>query len=167
MTAKTRWQGRMNFETEDGWLKPLQFAEEVEEQESGEDGDATDPLAAVGGFLEGQALEVHAVDAGDDECGDRDGAEDGEDLHDFVGAVGYRGEVDVEGVVEEVALGFDRVKQAGDVVVSVADVRLVVGVDYGVGVALEVERGIAGVDEDAAEIDEFALDGEDGLQDLG
>ena len=122
---------------------------------------------AVGGVLKGQALEVHAVDAGDGECGNRDGAEDGEDLHDLVGAVGDRGEVDVEGVVEEVALGFDRVEEAGDVVVGVADVGLVVGVDDGVGVALEVERGVAGVDEDAAEVDELALDGEDGLQNLG
>ena len=27
--------------------------------------------------------------------------------------------------------------------------------------------GIAGIDEDAAEVDEFALDGEDGLEDFG
>ena len=52
-------------------------------------------------------------------------------------------------------------------VVGVANVGLVVGVDDGVGVALEVERGVAGVDEDAAQIDELALDGEDGLQNLG
>ena len=100
-------------------------------------------------------------------AGQGDRAEDGEDLHDFVGAVGDGGEVDVEGVVEEVALGFYGVEEAGDVVVGVADVGLVVGVDDGVGVALEVERGVAGVDEDAAEVDEFALDGEDALQNFG
>ena len=52
-------------------------------------------------------------------------------------------------------------------IVDVADVGLLFGVDDGVGVALEVERGVTGVDEDAAEIDELALDGEDGLEDLG
>ena len=118
---------------------------------------------AVGGVLERQAFEVHAVDAGDGERGNGDGAEDGEDLHDFVGAVGDRGEIDVEGVVEQVALGFDGVEETGDVVVGVADVGLVVGVDDGVGVALEMKRGVAGVDEDAAEIDELALDGEDAI----
>ena len=150
-----------------GGLEPLQFAEDVEKEEGGDDGDAADPLGAVGGVLEGQALEIHAVDAGDGESWQDDGAEDGENLHDFVGAVGYRGEVDVEGVVEEVALGFDGVKQTGDVVVGVANVGLVVRVDDGAGVALQMERGVAGVDEDAAEVDEFAFDGEDGLQDLG
>ena len=50
-------------------LEPLQFAEEVEEDDGGEDGDAADPLGAIGGVLEGQALEVHAVDAGDGEGG--------------------------------------------------------------------------------------------------
>jgi len=53
------------------------------------------------------------------------------------------------------------------VVVGVANVGLVVRVDDGAGVALQMERGVAGVDEDAAEVDEFAFDGEDGLQDLG
>src|ERR1700755_849995 len=102
-------------------LKPPEFAEEVEKEESCDGGDAADPLGAIGGFLEGQAFEVHAVDAGDGECWKDDGAEDGEHLHDFVGAVGDGREVDVEGVVEEVALGLYGVEQAGDVVVGVAD----------------------------------------------
>jgi hypothetical protein len=55
-------------------LEPLQFAEDVEEEGGGEDGDAADPLGAVGGFLKGQALEVHAVDAGDGERWDGDGS---------------------------------------------------------------------------------------------
>ena len=87
-------------------LEPLQFAEDVEEEEGGDDGDAADPLGAVGGVLEGQALEIHAVDAGDAERRQGDGAKDCQDLHDFIGAVGDRGEIDVEGVVEEVALSF-------------------------------------------------------------
>ncbi len=119
------------------------------------------------GVLEGQALEVHAVDAGDGEHWNGDGAKDGENLHDFVGAVGDGGEVDVEGVVEEIALGFDGVEQTGDVVVGVAEIGLMLGVDDGAGVALEMEAGIASIDEDTTEVDEFALDGEDGLEDFG
>src|SRR5882757_9703657 len=108
-------------------LKPPEFAEEVEKEESCDDGDAADPLGAVRGFLEGQAFKVHAVDTGYGECWKDDGTEDGEDLHDFVGAVGDGREIDVEGVVKQVALGFYGVEQAGDVVVGVADVGLVVG----------------------------------------
>ena len=122
-----------------GPSEPLQFAEDVEEEEGGDDGDATDPLGAVGRFLEGQTFEVHAVDAGDGESRDGDGTEDGEHLHDFVGAIGDGRQVDIEGVVEEIALGFDGVEEACDVVVGIADVGLVVGVDDGVGVALKVE----------------------------
>jgi hypothetical protein len=148
-------------------LEPLQLAEDVEEDGGGDEGDAADPFGSVRGVFEGKAFEVHAVDAGDGQHREGDGAEDGEDLHDLVGAVGDRGEIDIEGVVEEVALSFDRVEKAGDVVVGVADVRLTLGVDDGVGVALEVERGVTGVDQDAAEVDELALDSEDGLQDRG
>ena len=52
-------------------------------------------------------------------------------------------------------------------VVGVADEGLVVVVDDGVGIALEMEGGVAGIDEDAAEVDQLTLDGEDGLEDLG
>jgi hypothetical protein len=147
-------------------LEPLEFAEDKKQGDGGEDEDAAYPLGSVRRIFKGKALEVHAVDAGDGQGGNRNGTEDGEDLHDFVGAVGDGREIDVEGVVEEVALGFDGVKQPGDVVVGVADVGLVIGVDDGVGIALEVERGVACVDENAAEVDEFALDGEDGLENL-
>ena len=118
-------------------------------------------------LLEGQAFEVHAINAGDGNGWQRDGAEHGEDLHHLVGAIGYRREIDVERVVEQVALRLDRVEQARDVVVDVADVRLVLGVDDGVGIALQMEAGVARVDQHAAQIDEFALDGEDLLEDLG
>ena len=47
------------------------------------------------------------------------------------------------------------VEQADDVVVDVADEGLVVGVDDGAGVALEVEGGVAGADQDAAKVDEL------------
>ena len=120
----------------------------------------------MGGVLEGQALEVHAVDTGDGKRRNRDRAEDGKNFHDLVGAVGDGGEIDVEGVVEEVALGVDGVEESSDVVVGVADVELVLGVDEGVEVALEVERDVASVDEDAAETDQLALDGEDGRKDF-
>ena len=120
----------------------------------------------MGRLFKGQALQVHAVDARDGDSGQRDGAEHGEDLHHLVGAVGDRREIDVEGVVEQVALGFDRVEQTGDVVVDIADIGLMLGVDDGVGVALEMEAGVARIDEDAAQVDELALDGKDALQDL-
>ncbi len=81
--------------------------------------------AAWGLSCEGEAFDVDAVDAADDEGGEGYGGEHGEDFHDFGGAVGGAGEVDVEGVVEQVALGFDGVEEAGEVVVEVAEVELV------------------------------------------
>jgi len=44
-------------------LEPVQLAENVEEDGSGNDGDAGDPLGSVGRVFEGEALEVHAIDA--------------------------------------------------------------------------------------------------------
>jgi len=148
-------------------LEPVQLTEDVEEDCGSDDGDAGDPLGSVGRVFEREPLEVHAVDARDGECGKGDGAQDGEDLHDLIGAVRDGREINIEGVVEEVTLGFDRVQQPRDVIVGVADVGLVVDVDDGVLIALKMKCGVAGVDEDSAEIDEFALNGEDGLEDLG
>ena len=52
-------------------------------------------------------------------------------------------------------------------IVRIADEGLLVGVNDCVGIALKVKRGVASIDEDAAEIDELAFDGEDALQYLG
>jgi hypothetical protein len=102
-------------------------------------------------FFKWQSFEIHPVDTGDSEGRQSDGTEDGEDLHYLVGAVGDGGSVDVESVVEQVALGFNRVEKAGDVVVGVSDVELVVGVDDSAGIALEMEGSVTSVDEDELE----------------
>lgn len=52
-------------------------------------------------------------------------------------------------------------------IVDVADIGLMFGIDERVGIALEMKRGIASIDKNAAQVDEFALDGEDRLQNLG
>jgi hypothetical protein len=43
----------------------------------------------------------------------------------------------------------------------------VLGVDDGVGIALQVKAGIACIDEHAAQVNEVALDGEDTVENFG
>ena len=52
-------------------------------------------------------------------------------------------------------------------VVGITDIELVFAVDDGVGIALQVEAGIASIDKYPAQLDQLALDGEDLVQNLG
>lgn len=114
-----------------------------------------------------ESLEIHPIDAGDAERGQRDRAQDGKNLHNLIRAVGHRGEVDVERVIEQITLRLYRVQQARDVVVRITHVRLLLGVDDRIRIALKVKRGVPCIDEDAAEGDEFTLNRKDALQYLG
>ena len=51
-------------------------------------------------------------------------------------------------------------------VVGIANVELVLLVDDGVGIALEMQAGIARVDQDTTEIDKLALDPKDLAENL-
>src|SRR6185437_16473814 len=102
----------------------------------------------------------------DGEGGQGDGAEDREYLHYFVGAIGDARQVDVERVVEQIALGLHRVEQARHMIVDIADIRLVFRVDEGAGIALKVQRSVAGVDQYAAQLDQLTLNAEDSLKHL-
>ena len=115
-------------------------------------------------ILKRQALQVHAVDPADRNGRQRDGAQHREHLHHLVGAVRDGRQVDVQRVVHQIALRLHRVQQAHHMVVDVADIGLVLGVDDRLRIALQVQRGVPRADQHTPQIDELALDGKDLLQ---
>ena len=71
----------------------------------------------------GIVIEVHAVDAGDESEGDKDGGHDGEDADDFVGAHADGGDVDFGEARDGVAVGLDEIDDLDGVIVGVAEVE--------------------------------------------
>src|SRR2546427_9412240 len=69
-------------------------------------------------------VQVHSEKAGDNYQRQRQCAVDGQHLHDFVGAIGDGGKIDIERAGQQVAMGFYQVHGAHQVVVYVAEVRI-------------------------------------------
>ena len=97
------------------------------------------------GRLEGQGVaeEVHAEEAGQERHRQEHDGDERQRLHDVVGAVGDRRQVRVEGAGDQVAEALRDIVDADEVVVDVAEVDAMVGVDRVVLVAGQAVEDLA------------------------
>ena len=130
----------------------------------GSDHRADHDLGAVIRLKEGQSLQVHSVNAGDDQRRKRYGAQHRQHLHHLVGAIGYARQVYVKRVVEQVAKRLYHIQQTQRVIVNVSKKWIELRLEDGAGFPLQRHAGIAEIDQHAAQLDQLALLVEEILQ---
>src|SRR5262249_6171395 len=109
-------------------------------------------------------VQVHAEEAGNHHQRQRYSAVNGEHFDDLIGAIGDGGKVDIERAGEQVAIGFDEVERAHQVIVDVAEIRIEIIAQQAVLAAHHGVDHLAHTAGSAAELDQLALEAENAAQ---
>src|SRR4051794_32728123 len=116
------------------------------------------------GLGEWNVLQVHAIHARDNKGRRGDGTEHSKDLHHLIGAVRHTRQVQLSRTVQQVAMDFDQIQVADEMVVHVPQERREVGPDERELVPQQMTDHIARVGQYSTQLDQDTLQIEDLLE---
>src|SRR5512147_1578108 len=112
-------------------------------------------------------LQVHSKESCDDHQRQSYGAVDGEHFHDFVGAVGHGGKVDIERAGKQVPVRLDELDGAHQVIVDIAKIRIEIIAQQASFATNNGVHHLTNGSGNAAEFDQGAFQPEDARQHVG